>query len=407
MKSKKNIWYISKYIAPSYAAKNQARGFLILKALASMGHSTTLITSDSSHQTNAPVFPRQVYRELVEGVEVFWLKTLKYRGANSIGRVLSWFDFEFQLFKMPKKDLPKPDCIIVSSLSLLTIINGLLLRRRYGCLLVFEIRDIWPLVLIETGKYRSYNPFVLALKLVEKIGYNSADLVVGTMPNLVEHVNKVTGKSPKVVCIPQGVDPELLLGAKPLSKQFVDDYVPQDRFVVCHAGSIGSDNALDTLISCARKMKERKDVCFLFVGEGDLKERYIEENSDLPNLIFAPRVERDQVQTLLQHVDLVYFSVGVSSLWNYGQSLNKIIDYMLSAKPIVASYTGYPSMINESGCGVFVPAGDVDSLENEITRLKNISAEERAEMGARGRDWVMKNRQFDKLAEDYLKYIFD
>ncbi len=32
--------------------------------------------------------------------------------------------------------------VIVSSLSLLTILNGIRLKARYGCRLVFEIRDI-------------------------------------------------------------------------------------------------------------------------------------------------------------------------------------------------------------------------------------------------------------------------
>lgn len=66
------------------------------------------------------------------------------------------------------------------------------------------------------------------------------------------------------------------------------------------------------------------------------------------NLIFAPKVQKQMVQSVLARCDLVYFSVHVSTVWRFGQSLNKVIDYMLSGKPIIASYTGYPSMINEA-----------------------------------------------------------
>ncbi len=34
--------------------------------------------------------------------------------------------------------------------------------------------------------------------------------------------------------------------------------------------------------------------------------------------------------------------------------MNKVVEYMLAGKPIIASYTGYPSMINEAECGYFV-----------------------------------------------------
>jgi len=52
---------------------------------------------------------------------------------------------------MPKGQLPKPDVIVASSLSPLTVVNGFLLRKRYRCRLVFEIRDIWPLTITEEG----------------------------------------------------------------------------------------------------------------------------------------------------------------------------------------------------------------------------------------------------------------
>jgi len=166
----KNIWYISKYVAPPYTAKVSARGFLILRSLVEMGHDCTLITSDSNHLIDAPIFKGAIKHERVDGVNVHWLKTWKYKTARSLGRMLSWFDFEWQLFKMSKKSLPKPDVIIVSSLSLLTIVNGLWLRRKYGCNLIFEVRDIWPMVLVASGGVSRNNPFVLLLSFVGRLG---------------------------------------------------------------------------------------------------------------------------------------------------------------------------------------------------------------------------------------------
>ena len=76
-------------------------------------------------------------------------------------RILSWLDFEWQLLGLPKEKLQTPDVVIVSSLSLLTILNGLLWKVRYKCRLIFEVRDIWPLTVTEEGGFTSWNPFVL------------------------------------------------------------------------------------------------------------------------------------------------------------------------------------------------------------------------------------------------------
>jgi glycosyltransferase involved in cell wall biosynthesis len=112
------------------------------------------------------------------------------------------------------------------------------------------------------------------------------------------------------------------------------------------------------------------------------------------------------VQSVLSHCDLLYFSVHVSEVWKYGQSLNKVIDYMLSGKPVVASYTGYPSMINEAECGGYVPAGDVAALRSEILRYVFMDANQRDAIGMRGREWILANRRYQTLAQNYLRILF-
>lgn len=401
----KNIWYISKYIVPSYAANVSARGFLILRSLVKSGNRCTLITSDSNHLAKAPLFHGKEFQELVDGVQVHWLKTWKYKSARSLGRMFSWINFEWRLFFISEENLDKPDVVIVSSLSLLTIVNGIRLRRKYKCKLIFEVRDIWPMVLVASGGISRWNPFILLLSTLERLGYERADGVVGTMPNLGEHLKTVTKRTVNVACIPQGVDEELLKPSIPLTKEYISEFIPENKFIICHAGSIGVDNALETFFACARSMQDREEIHFLVVGDGYLKNQFQLENSDLKNLTFAPRVDKKQVQSVLAHADVVYFAVNTSPLWAYGQSLNKVIDYMLSGKPIVASYTGFPSMINEADCGVFLPAEDVLALRLEIERLSQIPKSELNSMGARGREWIISNRQYEKLASEYLEII--
>ena len=402
----KTIWYVTKYFSPKTASSPGGRGWFLVDEMQRAGYQVVVISSDSNNLVDLPVLKERVTLQDADGVKIVWLKTMKYSVAKSLRRILSWFHFEWNLFWLDKSNLKRPDVVIVSSLSLLTIINGLLLRLKYKCRLVFEVRDIWPLTIVEEGGFSNNNLFIKGLSWLERLAYKKADAIVGTMPNLAEHVRRELGHERPVYCVPMGVSQEHLSDAAALPAEYSARYLSSNKFKVVHAGTIGITNALDVFFATAEAMREHVDIEFVIVGDGALKHIYAKQWGDLPNLIFAPKVPRNMVQAVLAKGDLLYFSVHDSKVWDYGQSLNKVIDYMLAAKPIVASYSGYPSMINESDCGVFVPANNVDAVVAAILEMKSRSEEERLLMGARGREWLLQNRNYSKLASDYLSILF-
>lgn len=400
--SRECIWYVSKYVSLPHAGRAGARAFMLMREMARLGYQAVMLISDSNHLTNVPKLTGRHLLETVDDVDVHWIRTSKFNGAKSVRRALSWLDFEWRLWSLPKSNLPRPDVVIVSSLSLLTIFNGIWLKQRYRCRLIFEVRDIWPLTITEEGGFSRYNPLVITLAAIEKLAYKCADAIVGTMPNLAAHVDQIVKHHGPVHCIPLGVDRETIDSGRSLPAHWADVYLPNDRFVVCHAGTIGITNALETLMTCARSMRDRPDVHFLLLGEGGLKEHYQRLTADLTNVTWAPALPKDQVQAALAQCDLLYFSVHVSKVWKYGLSLNKVIDYMLAGKPILASYSGHVSMIDESGAGTFVPSGDSEALRVEILRYVDMPADERRAMGEAGREWLLRNRDYRRLARDYL-----
>lgn len=399
------IWYVSKYVAPPGSGTAGGRGYLLMKELARMGHKVVIITSDSNQLAAPPQLEAGYQLQEVDGLQLWWVRTHKYRVAKSMLRIVSWLHFEWRLLWLPKKGLPKPDVVVVSSLSLLTIMNGLWWKVRYKCRLVFEIRDIWPLTITEEGGFKPTNPFVWGLGVVERLGYKYSDVIVGTMPNLGEHVRNVLGYQRPTYCIPMGVDAGMFSTPVGLPDGYEVQYFPKDKFIVAHVGSIGISNALDTFFECAESLKTHPDIHFLVVGDGDLRDTYRSRYAHLPNLTFGQRVAKGMVQTVLAKCDLLYFSVHVSKVWQYGQSLNKVIDYMMAGKPVLASYTGYPSMINEAECGSYVPANDVLALKNEVLRYSEMSESERERVGQKGKKWLLTNRQYSKLAADYLEIM--
>lgn len=401
-----NIWYISKYASPlKYGFAS--RHFYLSKEFETQRNNTTIISSDSNHLVNFPDFKETYNHENIDGVDTWFIKTKKYDGANSISRVLSWFDFEWKLLKWSKKKLENPDVIIVSSLSIFTILSGLILRRKYDAKLVFEVRDIWPLTITEVAGTSNFHPFVLLLSWVEKLGYKNSDLIVGTMPNLKEHVKTVLDEERDVYCIPQGVDVELYQNPEKLSKEYINKYIPKDKFVIGYAGTIGKSNALDTLVNVAEKLSDNEKIHFLLVGGGDYREELMERSSGLNNITFAPKVKKTQVQSVIKHCDVLYDSVLDSKLYDYGLSRNKWIDYMFAGKPMLVSFKGFKSMINEAGNGYFVQPENEKELMQKIIELYNLPSDDLIEIGQRGKSWLLENRTFDKLADKYLNIISD
>lgn len=404
---KKTIWFINKYSRIPQNGNIGTRDFMILKELAKMGCHCNLITSSGNHLSGFS-HQKKIYEiQDVNDVHVCKIKTNRYKGAKSVGRIISWIVFELRLFLLPNKYRhPKPDVVVASSLSLLSILNGLVLKNRYKCRLIFEIRDIWPLTLTEEGGYSTKNLFVLLLGWIEKIGYKRADVIVGTMPNLGEHVKNILGYEKKTFCIPMGADISQITPSQSISPDYKEKYIPRNKKIIGYAGTIGITNALDIFFECARLMKDDESIFFLVVGSGDLKESYVKKTKDLNNVGFAPKVPKEQVPSVLAQCSILFLSAFPSKLWEYGQSLNKVIDYMLSGKPIICSLSGFQSMINEADCGVFTTPGDVEELKNAILAYVALSQSERDSIGARGRKWIIENRQFPILAKNYYSIMF-
>jgi glycosyltransferase involved in cell wall biosynthesis len=400
------VWLVSKYVVPPAEAAAGGRSFEIMRELADMGHRCLIVTSDSNPWAGVPDFEGPQFLEERDGLEVCWLRTFKFKRARSLARMLSWLHFEWAVLRLPTRGLPRPDVVVVSSLSLLTILSGLVLRRRHGARLVVEIRDIWPLTLVEVGGFSRRNPIIKLLGWIERLGYRQADAIVGTMPNLGEHVEHVLGSPRPTYCIPMGYAPRLVSAPAGHDAGAVALPLPPDSFVVGYAGTVGMNNALEPLFLAAQTMSAETGVHFLVLGDGGLLPDYQRRFAHLPNLSFVAKVPKQDVAAVLDRCDVLYLSTFESEVWRYGQSLNKLIDYMLAGKPVLASYSGFPSMIDEAGCGSFVPAEDVPALVEEVRRYAAMSAEEREQLGQRGRDWILEHRSFRSLAEAYEPILF-
>ena len=206
-------------------------------------------------------------------------------------------------------------------------------------------------------------------------------------------------------CFPLGFDPDLYKNQENIQNVQNTSLIPLNKKIIGYAGSMGITNALEPFIETIKLMKDHDHIHFVLVGSGDLKSNFMKELQDYPNVTFLERLPQSEVRNFLSDCDILYLSTKNSKVWEYGQSMNKIVEYMLAGKPIIANYTGYPSMINEANCGVYIENDDPIEIQKVISKYASLSKEELDEIGENGRKWIWENRKYSKLTKIFLDLL--
>lgn len=168
---------------------------------------------------------------------------------------------------------------------------------------------------------------------------------------------------------------------------------------------MGASNPLEALIECALSLKDDKIIYFLVFGKGNKREEFFEQTVILGNITFVPKIKREQVQSVLSYCDVVYDSVKGVLFSRFGLSRNKWIDYMYSRKPMLISYNGYKTMVNEAENGYISVSENVVELKQKVLELSTLLKEQRRVLGKRDKDWTLKHRIYKVLAMKYLNLI--
>ncbi len=200
-----NILFISKYAAGPESGR-PSRQYLYANQLAKMGNNVRLVCSRSNgNGTNNPEFKGYYKFIKEENIEKIILNGPLITVGFNFKRVWSWLLFEinnFRYYRQIKKWMP--DIVLVSSLSILTFVYGVFLKRKLHIPLIVEVRDLYPLTLIEVGALSKNNPFVSFLKQIEKFGYKNADLIVSTLENTESYFQSVVQKDVNYLWLPMG-----------------------------------------------------------------------------------------------------------------------------------------------------------------------------------------------------------
>lgn len=405
-----NILVINHYAGSPHHGM-EYRPYFLAREWQRAGHSVTIAAASRSHLRSAnPACGALSTSESVEGINYLWYWTPNYR-TNGIARILNMGAFLLQILvhARPLARRCKDGVVIASSTYVLDVLVAYLIAKLARAKLVFEVRDLWPLTLIELGKVSSRSPIIRLLQSAADFGYRNADSVVSVLQSSEPYLRSHGLAPGKFAYIPNGVEMQSWNedGELPyLHREVIDRASRAGHFVVGYAGRHGRANGLDHIVQAAHRLAA-EPVTFIFVGDGVEKERLqrLAAELNLENVEFLPTIPRAAVPRFLAGMDALILSWERSPLYRFGISPNKIFDYMMAGKPIIHAVEAPNEPVAESGCGISIPPEDPCAIADAIRALMRMSSAARTEMGERGRSYVKAEHDYKVLAARFLDAI--
>ncbi|MCG3189380.1 MAG: hypothetical protein LKCHEGNO_01754 [Burkholderiaceae bacterium] len=403
------LLYVDHYAGgPAYGM--EYRPFYLAREWVRRGHQVTIVAASQAHvRSRQPATTGLFTRETVDGVAHVWCRTPRYQG-NGVGRVVNMAAFLLRLRQWRQWLDFEPEVVIASSTYPADVGPALSIARAHSAMLVWEIHDLWPLSPIELGGMSRAHPFVMWMQRAEKVACRHSDLVVSMLPLAEAHL-RAHGLAPnKFVYVPNGIDPQEWSGAPAALPASHTAAIAAARgrgdTLVAYAGSHGLANDLGTLIDAADRLKG-EPITWLLVGSGPEKpylERRVAQQG-LERVKLLDPVPKACIPELLQQVDLLYLGLQPHSLFRFGISPNKLMDYMMAARPVVCAIQAGNDPVGDAGCGVTVSPGNPQAIADAVRRLASMPNAERDLMGRRGRAYVLSRHAYPVLADQFIEAI--
>ena len=403
----KNLWIVNQYAntinMPGHTRQRDLGVFFIKR-----GYKVKIFASDFNlsmrkyYKKNKKFFFKS---EIEEKINWIWLSCIKYKENNWL-RYLNIFSFLINLlinifFRLLIRSENKPDVIIYSSPQLPAAIICLIISKFLKIPFIFEVRDLWPKVLIDIGHIREKSIIYRLLSYIESIIYKHSSCVVVLSKGCINHVTKFGAR--KVFFFPNGPD---LKDFKyfPLPKEDKEFSVKRP-FKIVYSGAHGRVNDLETIIKAAYLLEEYP-IKFHLIGDGPEKSKIMRLALNSKNVFFDSSIPKKKMPKYLANFDAIIITLLGLELFKYGVSPNKLYDAYAIGRPVI---TAIPGIVNEEveyyGLGVTAPAENPHLLAKKIKKLYLKSRIEREAMSRSARKVAEKFYSREKISNEYINLI--
>jgi glycosyltransferase involved in cell wall biosynthesis len=402
----KTIWFFNDYAGSKYHGM-EFRNYYVARELVKLGHKVYIVTASYMHLfKKLPNMTGEYTFEDIDGINYIWIDVPHYESSTDKKRVWKWFVFVKKLYALPVDKMQKPDYIIASPMAPFLIKPAHHLAKKFNAKLIYEVKDIWPLSLIELGGYSPKHPFIMLMQWFADYAYKKSDLTITVLANAYEYMKQHGLKKEKFKYIPNGISLEDMEENVELNHE-IKQLLPKDSFIVTYAGTIGIANALDSFVMSAKYLIKYNDIKIVLVGDGKEKSKLQQMCSDhnLHNVVFIDPIPKNEVQSLLQESDLCYIGLQKKHIFEYGVSPNKLFDYLYAGKPVLYGINDKKSIVERSNAGVVVSSDSPKEIAEGILKIYNLADSEKIKMGKNGKEYVLAHHTYEYIAKEFIRTL--
>jgi len=409
MKQNRNLWIFNQYaVTPDQSGGT--RHYAISRILAARGYQVTLFASGFNFQKREELkcTGREDFKiEVRDGVRFVWIRTLPYK-RNNWKRVVNMLSYSWRCLRVYKKLLKenpveKPGTVIGSAVHLFAVWTAYRVAKKLKANFVMEVRDLWPITLVEFRKWLKFHPLVIFFGILDRFLAKRANKLVSVLPGAYDYYKKYGIAKEDVVWIPNGVDTSLYCHKNSIPPTSASP--GQKQFTVMYTGTFGLEASLQTLLLAAKSIRENQlPIFFRAIGSGEKKKELLllKDQLELTNVEFREPVNKEEIPAVLAAADAFWIGTrNVKNLYKYGFSFNKLFEYLAAGKPILFSINSNYNPVKDAGAGLTVPPADPEALARAIIELYNMPVKERVKMGELGAAYAKKIHDFEKLADQF------
>jgi colanic acid biosynthesis glycosyl transferase WcaI len=385
--AKKTVLVISQVFVPDPASVGQHIADVAFE-LARRGHNVRVYASARGYENPEVRYPR---REILHGADVRRFGFASFGKKSMLLRILGTAAFQIQAF-FAALFTPRLAGIFFSTSPPLIGVPITLAAMIRGVPTTYWAMDLNPDQLIALGKLKQTDLLARFLELANRFILRRATAIVALDRFMADRLaQRGIDRAKMHVMPPWSHEDQIHDDDANAENPFRAKHELTGKFVIMYSGNHSPSNPLTTLLDAVVKLKDDDGLRFLFVGGGTGKrqvEQYIRAHT-LTNAISLPYQPLADLRYSLPAADIHVVSLGAPMVGIIHPC--KIYGAMTVGRPILflGPRPSHVSDILESQViGLHVNHGDIDGMLTAITRLRQITQEERLSMGRAGQQVV-------------------
>lgn len=336
-------------------------------------------------------------KEIWNGVTIYRaFQTPRGKKASGVGLSINYLTYMFcstfwVLFFFVWK---RYDCVIVHEPSPITQACAAVVLKKIKKIAFYPwIMDIWPDAMSSGGGIKNQQVLSVMTRFVQWV-YNNSTKILITSKGFEELILRQGNYKDKLIYFPNWSDDVMAMPIREVPQ------LPRDGFNIMMAGNLGSAQTIDKVMEAANLLKHRKDVRWIFVGDGSEKD-YIEkyrEKYHLEDTVYVMgRYPSNCMSAFYKQADAMLLTLKAKFPHLKAVVPARLQNYMSSGNPIIGMVDGGSAeIIRESNCGYVVPAEDYKALAELIEHKILLDVDNFKRKGINGRKYFEREFTIEK-----------